>query len=124
MHFAADLYVDLVEVPAPLAKSTHAADPLPPHLSSKYRPKPVPANIGPNLFHQNLIVSWQRSMPRSNSRSSKFRSDSGYRTYIITTTRITSGDELKQRNGLPGLAPNPRLIHAGYYRPLITATMV
>jgi hypothetical protein len=35
------------------------------------------------------------SMPRSASRSSTFRSDSGYFTYIITTRRITSGDELK-----------------------------
>jgi hypothetical protein len=43
------------------------------------------------------------SIPRSNSRSSTFLNDSGYRTYIITTRRITSGDELKQRNGLAGL---------------------
>jgi hypothetical protein len=28
------------------------------------------------------------------------RSDSGYRTYIITTSRITSGELLKYRNGL------------------------
>jgi hypothetical protein len=28
------------------------------------------------------------------------RSDSGYRTYIITTKRITSGELLKYRNGL------------------------
>ena len=42
------------------------------------------------------------SMPRSNSRSSTFLSDSGYRTYIITTSRITSGEESNQRNGLGG----------------------
>jgi hypothetical protein len=35
------------------------------------------------------------SMPRSNNKSSTFRSDSGKRTYIITTSRITSGEELK-----------------------------
>jgi len=35
------------------------------------------------------------SMPRSNGRSSTVLSDSGYRTYIITTKRITSGEELK-----------------------------
>jgi hypothetical protein len=34
-------------------------------------------------------------MPRSNSRSSTLRSDNGNLTYIITTKRITSGDELK-----------------------------
>ena len=39
-------------------------------------------------------------MPRSNSRSSTFRSDSGKRTYISTTKRITSGEELKRRKGL------------------------
>jgi hypothetical protein len=39
------------------------------------------------------------SIPRSAKRSSTFRSDSGYRTYIITTRRITSGELLKYRNG-------------------------
>jgi hypothetical protein len=42
-------------------------------------------------------------VPRSNSRSSTFLSDSGKRTYIITTSRMTSGEELKYRNGLSGL---------------------
>jgi transposase-like protein len=32
---------------------------------------------GPNLFHQSRTVSWQMSMPRSNSRSSTLRRDSG-----------------------------------------------
>ncbi|MBB3347239.1 hypothetical protein [Sphingomonas sp. BK069] len=54
-----------------------------------------PANSGPNLFHHSLTVSWQMSIPRSNSRSYTFRSDSGKRTYISTASRITSGDELK-----------------------------
>jgi hypothetical protein len=48
------------------------------------------------------------SMPRSASRSSTFRSDSGYFTYIITTRRITSGELLKQRNGLFGAGMSPR----------------
>jgi hypothetical protein len=34
------------------------------------------------------------------NRSSTLRSDSGYRTYIITTRRMTSGELLKYRNGL------------------------
>jgi hypothetical protein len=76
-----------------------------------------PANIGPNLFHQRRTVSWQMSIPRSNSRSSTFRSDSGKRTYIITTRRITSGDELKRRNGLGGSALDLRLIHTRYHLP-------
>jgi hypothetical protein len=54
-----------------------------------------PANIGPNLFHHIRTVSWQMSIPRSNSRSSTFRRLSGKRTYINTANRITSGDELK-----------------------------
>src|SRR5271165_3672610 len=58
------------------------------------------ANIGPNRFHQNRIVSWLMSIPRSARRSSTLRSDSGYLTYIITTRRITSGELLKYRNGL------------------------
>ena len=35
------------------------------------------ANIGPNLVHQYRTVSWLISMPRSCSRSSTFRSESG-----------------------------------------------
>ena len=62
---------------------------IPPELDGRY------VRIGPNLFHHSLTVSWQMSIPRSNSRSSTFRSDSGKRTYISTTSRITSGDELK-----------------------------
>jgi hypothetical protein len=34
-----------------------------------------PANIGPNRVHHSRTVSWQMSMPRSNSRSSTLRSD-------------------------------------------------
>jgi hypothetical protein len=51
-------------------------------------------------FDQNRTVSWLMSIPRSAKRSSTFRSDSGYRTYIITTRRMTSGELLKYRNGL------------------------
>ena len=53
------------------------------------------ANSGPNLFHQWRTVSWQMSMPRSDRRSSTFLKLKGKRTYIITTSRITSGEELK-----------------------------
>src|ERR1022692_1208785 len=59
-------------------------------------------------------------MPRSCSRSSTLRSESGYFTYIITTRRITSGDELKCRNGSAGLvmaapASGPRLAGGEFY---------
>ena len=52
-----------------------------------------------NRFHQKRNVSWQISMPRSNSRSSTCRSESGYRMYIITVWRPTSGELLNQRMG-------------------------
>jgi hypothetical protein len=45
-------------------------------------------------------VSWLMSIPRSASKSSTLRSDSGHLTYIITTRRMTSGELLKYRNGL------------------------
>jgi hypothetical protein len=48
------------------------------------------------------------SIRRSNSRSSTFCSDSGNSTYIVTTSLITSGDELKERIGSAAL-----LIQAG-----------
>jgi hypothetical protein len=54
------------------------------------------------------IPSWQRSIPRSKSRSSTLRSASGNRTYSITTRRMTSGEELKRRNGLGGRARDLR----------------
>jgi len=53
------------------------------------------ANSGPNLFHHNRTVSWQMSIPYSNSRFSTFRRLSGNREYISTASRITSGEELK-----------------------------
>ena len=40
------------------------------------------------------------------------RSDSGKRTYISTTSRITSGDELNRRKGEGGSARDRRLIRA------------
>ena len=43
------------------------------------------------LREKKRTVSWQMSMPRSNKRSSTWRSESGYRTYIINARRITLG---------------------------------
>jgi hypothetical protein len=64
------------------------------------------------------------AIPRSASRSSTFLGDRGYLTYIITTRRITSGDELKQRKGLGGAALDLRLIRAGYHCSARRATFV
>ena len=40
--------------------------------------------MGSNRFHRKHTVSWQMS----------FRNESGKQAYIITTRRITSGEEL------------------------------
>lgn len=48
------------------------------------------SELSPEL--SNRAASWQMSMPCTASRSSTFRSDSGYFTYIRTTRRITSGE--------------------------------
>jgi hypothetical protein len=53
-----------------------------------------PENIGLNLFHQSLTVSSQMSIQRSNRSSSTLQRLSGKRSYISTTSRVTSGDEL------------------------------
>ena len=51
------------------------------------------------------------SIPRSNNRSSTLRRLSGKRTYIITTSRITSADELKYLNGFADLVIQPVYPH-------------
>ncbi len=49
--------------------------------------------IGNEICHEPVRLWW-------NSKSSTLRSDSGKRTCMSTTSRITSGDKLRQRNGL------------------------
>jgi hypothetical protein len=49
------------------------------------------SHIEPNRFLQSRTVSWQMPIPRSNNKSSTFPSESGYRTYIMTASRIASG---------------------------------
>ena len=51
--------------------------------------------IGPKRFHQNRIVSWLTSIPRSRRRSSTLRSDSGKRTDIIAARRMISAGVVK-----------------------------
>ena len=47
-----------------------------------------------------------------------------YGTYIITTRRITSGDELKQQKGLAGFALDLRVMGARYQRRAEGTTLV
>lgn len=61
-HLAVQLDVQLVDVPGPMAKASYPAHPLPPDLAGEHRPEAVP---------HGLTVSWQRSIRRSNSRSSR-----------------------------------------------------
>ncbi len=42
MHLSVDLYIDLVEVPTPMAKPSHRLDALPPDVACEHRTKPVP----------------------------------------------------------------------------------
>ncbi len=67
------------------------------------------AKMGPNPFHQNRTVSWLMSIPRSHSRSSTLRGDSGCFTYIITARRIISGELLKYRQRLLMTGTYPKL---------------
>ena len=91
MALAVDLDEDIIEMPAPLAKTG---------MRETRCLRILAANSGSKRFHHNRIVSWQMSIPRSNSRSSTLRRDSGNRTDTNTTNRITTGDELKYRKGV------------------------
>jgi hypothetical protein len=91
VELAVDLHKHLIQMPASLRIGAHVRDASLTDLGGEHRP---------NWFHQNRTVSWLMSIPRSAKRSSTFRSDSGYLTYIITTRRMTSGELLKYRNGL------------------------
>ena len=50
----------------------------------------IEAKLRPNLFHQNRTARWLISFPRSRKASSRFRSQSGNRIYIITARRVIS----------------------------------
>jgi hypothetical protein len=50
-------------------------------------------------------------------------SEKGKRTYIMTTRRTTSGDELNRSNGLGGSAQNLRFIAMRYQPGTIQATL-
>lgn len=64
------------------------------------RSTPLPRSRPYQLVPSALVVALKAELgPRTNSRSSTFRSDNGNRTYISTTGRITSDDEWKERNG-------------------------
>lgn len=71
------------------------------------------------LSVQRQPIQWQMPMPRSCSRSSTFRSDSGYFKYIITTSRITSVEGSNQRNGSSGFFLRAMAPGSGYFLPRV-----
>jgi hypothetical protein len=86
MPLAVDLHEHLIKMPAPVAVSPHLAHPLAADIRRKHRSEPVPpepyclvADVDAALEQQVLNVAQAQR----------------YRTYIITTSRITSGAELK-----------------------------
>jgi hypothetical protein len=85
-----------IQMPAPLGIAAHVHDASLANLGGEHRAKP--ATREPD----GLVADVD---PALANRSSTLRTDSEYRTYIITTRRMTSGELLKYRNGL--------LIHRG-----------
>lgn len=88
-----------------MAQAPHPVHPLPADLAREHRTEPVPpeahglmAKFDAALKQQVLDVPWRQR-----------KAD-----YIMTAGRIVSGDELKQRNGLGGLALDRRLIRTRY----------
>jgi hypothetical protein len=75
-------------------------------VTSKHWTEPVPTEA------HGLVADINAALRRS----STFRNDSRKRRYIITTSRINSGDELNRRNGLGGFALDLRGIRRGYRR--------
>ena len=90
VRFAIDLDENSIQMPFPIWERTQFRDRF--FLVSV-------ANIDPNLFHQNLRVSWLISIPRLWSKSSTLRSHKKNGQESITANRIISGDVKKSRNG-------------------------
>lgn len=89
VSFALHSHKGLARVPSPFRERAQLLHPLPPDRRPQISD------------HQKRTVSWLTSMPRSNSRSSTFRSESGNRIYNITARRMISGlvfDVLKWRS--------------------------
>nr|WP_258046756.1 hypothetical protein [Sphingomonas folli] len=69
-----------------MTEAAHAAHPLAPYFTPEQRTEPVPPQ--PHRLVADVDAALEQQV-------FTFRSDSGKRTYISTTSRITSGDELK-----------------------------
>ncbi len=87
-----------------MGESPHPVDPFATDLRGKYRPAPVLP--GPHGLMTNVDAALGQEVIKVPHRR-------GYFTYIMTTRRMTSGGELKYRNGLFGLG------HAVQIMPLL-----
>ena len=87
-ELAVDLHERLIQMPPPLRIAAHVRNASLSDPRGEYRAKPVPPEP------DGLVADVDPALGPT------LRSDSGYRTYIITTRRITSGEPLKYRNGL------------------------
>ena len=82
MGLAVDLHIDLIDMPLPMTKATHTANPLPPNISREHRTKPVPpepnrlmADIDTALKQQVLHVpqaKWETHI-HQNDKADHFR---------------------------------------------------
>jgi len=85
-----DLHVDFVEVLPSMPEAAHSRCAWATNIGSKRRPKPIPPHL------HGLMADVDAAFEH---RSSTFRSESGKRMYIMTTSRITPGEELKHPDG-------------------------
>lgn len=84
---AVDPHEGFVEAPAPMPERPHRLGPAATDLGRKDGAKPRPPEA------RRLVRDIDTALVRA--KSSTFRSDSGYRTDIITARRTISGDVLK-----------------------------
>jgi hypothetical protein len=59
-HLAVELHVHLVQVPTPVPKASHSADPLAANVSGEQRPEPVPPV--PNGFVANVDAALEQKV--------------------------------------------------------------
>ena len=59
MHLAVDLYVDLIEMPPPVPKALHPANPLAPDIGGEQRPEPVPPQ--PDRFMADVDTALEQA---------------------------------------------------------------
>lgn len=93
MRIAVDLHEHLIEVPPPAAEAAHVAHAALAHLDCEHRTEAVPPDAN------RLVAKIEAALEQQMLDISQVQREANV---IITTRRISSGDELKYRNGLGG----------------------